>query len=324
MPTPASGCAPTLDDESVDSNARQAYFNYILAKYAILRSRLQENPPRFAVERLSKDHSSYMSATAKDWKAWSWRLHNTDAVPAQLASMSKSTILRLLRLMAKDFGKRTAPQGVLRCSLRTSQWVWGLLARLPARGELNSEEIGVVRDLGKRAVWVSIGLRGVHDLAALEEDADTNENEDEIENSVLEVEVKDGRFDADDDGNGHTEAMTGPFKLSDDLPEVQFTMDARTNPTFSKEAKYDGECLEEAKTRLLANLEPQDTASQAEEVEQDLQQQINAKLAAKVNNEALTEEDGLHNIRATIDMIITIAGEMYGQRDLLEFRQEWD
>jgi hypothetical protein len=29
------------------------------------------------------------------------------------------------------------------------------------------------------------------------------------------------------------------------------------------------------------------------------------------------------NTKATVDMIITVAGETYGQRDLLEFRQTW-
>jgi hypothetical protein len=29
------------------------------------------------------------------------------------------------------------------------------------------------------------------------------------------------------------------------------------------------------------------------------------------------------NTRVTIDMIITIVGELYGQRDLLEFRDSW-
>ncbi len=45
-----------------------------------------------------------------------------------------------------------------------------------------------------------------------------------------------------------------------------------------------------------------------------------------VRPKALNENvfDAKLNAKATVDMIITVAGEMYGQRDLLEFRGQWE
>jgi len=37
-----------------------------------------------------------------------------------------------------------------------------------------------------------------------------------------------------------------------------------------------------------------------------------------------TDEEMRRNTRATVDMIITVVGEVYGQRDLLEFREVWE
>ena len=60
--------------------------------------------------------------------------------------------------------------------------------------------------------------------------------------------------------------------------------------------------LEDAKARLLAQVD-----------------------AAAAEDELLTAEeerqrDARMNVRATVNMILTIVGEAYGQRDLLEFR----
>ena len=41
---------------------------------------------------------------------------------------------------------------------RTSRWIWALLARLPDKGELDYQEIGWIRELGKRAVLLMVSL----------------------------------------------------------------------------------------------------------------------------------------------------------------------
>ena len=99
---------------------------------------------------------------------------------AQLARMDRATSLKLLRLLTNDklaMGGNTIP------SERLSRWIWGVLARLPDSGELNSEEIGLVRDLGKRAVWLGVVMNQPQsDTAAVMPGDEDNEGGEEYEN----------------------------------------------------------------------------------------------------------------------------------------------
>ncbi|ELR07127.1 hypothetical protein VC83_02414 [Pseudogymnoascus destructans] len=132
---------------------RAKYFEKILERFEHLREQLGNTPPDDVVKKLDQNHDSYMSASAADYRKWRWRVINTEPMNAQLARMDRATSLRLLRLLTNDklaMGGSTVP------SERLSRWIWGVLARLPDSGELNSEEIGLVRDLGKRAVWLGV------------------------------------------------------------------------------------------------------------------------------------------------------------------------
>jgi len=197
-PTPSS--APAL------RSPRDVYFEKILERFKTLRDRLSNIPPRHVVERLSKDHTSYMSASAEDYRKWRWRITHTEPMTAQLAGMDKGTVLRLLRLVVND---KCALGGKAILTAQLSRWIWGILARLPERGELNSEEIGVVRDLGKRAVWISVEMRGV-DTSGLDDGrGDENEEDEEI---VLDVEANDSEERPEDGcANKLERPMIGPI-----------------------------------------------------------------------------------------------------------------
>lgn len=180
-PTTSFSGSSTRDPQAV-------YFDKILERFTKLRSQLSNTPPRHVVESLDRDHSSFMSASAEDYRRWRWRIANTEPKSAQLAGMDKATLLRLLRLVVND-KHALGGKGVI--TGRTSRWVWGLLARLPERGEMNSEEIGMVRELGKRAVWLGVEMRGV-DTSELD---DGYGDEDDDEEEVLNVEVEEGEID---------------------------------------------------------------------------------------------------------------------------------
>lgn len=68
-----------------------------------------------------------------------------------------------------------------------------------------------------------------------------------------------------------------------------------------------GESIESAKARLLANLDSIDGDGEEPEVS-DVSPEVSDAARARMN------------MRATLNMILTVAGEFYGQRDLLEFR----
>lgn len=166
---------------------RTKYFEKILERFEHLREQLGNTPPDHVVEKLDQNHDSYMSASAPDYRKWRWRVINTEPMNAQLARMDRATSLKLLRLLTNDklaMGGSTVP------SERLSRWIWGVLARLPDSGELNSEEIGLVRDLGKRAVWLGVVMNQPQsDTVARMPGDEDNDGEDDYEDEEEDGEV---------------------------------------------------------------------------------------------------------------------------------------
>jgi hypothetical protein len=249
--------------------------------------------------------------------------------------MDKDAVFRLLRVV---LGGKFLRRGT-ELRERTSRWLWALLARLPDRGELDYMEVGHVRDLGKRAALLMHSLR---EMAALREEVEgggrASEEDDGLEGDQEdwdgEAEAIDDDDDDDDVDDGRKVAAppqesAEPASVANDDPtSVQPSSDplarsSSTAPTSAPDADADaaeqmedGEIdesapmdidtdVESAKTRLLAKLNTHSSngydADQAEEPPFD---PARARM----------------NMRATLNMILTVAGELYGQRDLLEFR----
>lgn len=239
---------------------------------------------------------------------------------------------------------------------RTSRWLWALLARLPDRGELDFSEIGWIRDLGRRAVLLG---RSLAEMAALREDLEEgglgvhegvdasssdegalvdDEGEDpeildNVQVAVAASKPEIGPEDGDDAfgtelqqindktllGAVHDEgeafqgtSSTVPSgtgvgtggedrnpdqEARDDVDDEDVAMELASNSS-ADEAPILAD-LDDAKARLLERLAQDD--------------HIDAEEAAK--------ERSRMNMRATLNMILTVAGEFYGQRDLLEFRE---
>lgn len=255
-------------------------------------------------------------------------MHNTEPIAAQLAGMDKDTVLKLLRLMAGMSGSFGNSQKGTTAGIkgRTSRWLWGLLAKLPDRGELCSEEIGVIREVGKRAVWIAVGLRGV-DTAALdggEQDQDEDEEDGEILDNVVEdsdnfvPEVEDAGENFGKDREYEIGMDEGPPETNvENDPELTASLNPPNQDIVDRDHES-AEYLVAARARLLARL----AAPVIEEQEINLEPAFGEDLN-KTSMEDLDNAGELSNAHATIDMIITIAGEMYGQRDLLEFRDAW-
>lgn len=89
-----------------------------------------------------------------------------------------------------------------------------------------------------------------------------------------------------------------------------------------EEENNEEEALKVARDRVLAQLAEARDANTAE-----LAQARDALKEQELKERAREDEEDaarLLNAKATVDMIITVAGEIYGQRDLLEFRETWD
>ena len=73
-------------------------------------------------------------------------------------------------------------------------WIWGLLGKCREVGQMGSEEVGVVRNLGKRAVWLIRRIRAGDVTGGTIDELDVNTEEEEGEE---EEEDGDGELEED-------------------------------------------------------------------------------------------------------------------------------
>jgi len=328
---------PTSSDYPQEGNATDdpqlAYFDSILRRFEALRTQLQQTPPVEAVRTLDKDHPTHLGKLSTETaRWWRWRMRTVDPLPVQIASMDKSTVLRLLGLLT---GGTLLKRG-MEVEMGVSRWAWGLLARLPERGELTSEEIGVVRELGKKAVLVGMGLKASEQWEAGMDEVEAGFEEDggEAMSSVNEEEI-----DLNiDDGFGDNEV--GGFDIDPYIPKLSqpigpqlpagpqghvsgMDINVEKDPTEVEDGELDTEEAERidemaaAKARILARLDETGKDAVSEDIESEVSTEMEGDAPAS------RAEKSKWNTRATVDMIITVAGEFYGQRDLLEFRSMW-
>jgi hypothetical protein len=272
------------EDSDGAQDPQLVYFDSILTRFEALRQQLQQTPPPELVKKLDADHPIHLGRLdTKNSRWWRWKMRTVNPMSVQLASMDKTTVFKLLRLVLGGTLLSTGKD----VDEKVSRWVWGLLGRLPDRGELTSEEVGIIRELGKKAVSVARGLR---------EDK-VEEGEAEAEDEVGDVE--DGEVpetEADDLSVADAAAAEDSAELAAYKARILASISANTDTNTSAETPTETEA---------------ETATEAQPLSSAKTVSMEAARAAKWNT------------RATVNMIITVAGELYGQRDLLELREVW-
>ncbi|KAL2129620.1 hypothetical protein VTI74DRAFT_7520 [Chaetomium olivicolor] len=334
-PSATSENDPVLDDADLvatqSARLRKAYYASLTSQFLSLRALLHQTPPAHLVAALPRDHGTEVgSFGARSWtfRVWTKRIRHTDPLPVQIAALDRQSVLKLIRVI---LGGKFIRRGY-ELRERTSRWIWALLARLPDRGELGYDEVGWVRELGKRAVLMMVSIAQMEALREEVEEQDLEGEEvddgdvDEDGEYVGEMVVDDGEEGGFGSGQGAEPASTtatvddgkddqdGEMDMDIDDGEVSGDEGASTT-AGNQDIQAD---IAAAKARLLARLE--EAISQQEEV---------PLRAAEANDDAPNDSDAgsafdetrsRANMRATLNMILTVAGELYGQRDLLEFR----
>jgi len=333
----AASANSDVSEEQASADRNLAYFDSIMTRFEALRNQLQNHqPPPEALAKLDQDHPTHVGAlntSIARW--WRWKMRTIDPWPAQVCSMDKSTVLRLLGLLT---GGILLKRGSA-VELTVSRWAWSLLARLPERGELTSEEIGVVRELGKKAVLVGMGLKEDAELDAgmnevdpdNEEDTDDGEVLDVVNEEEIDLELDDnldeGLECADEEGVIESPVLATPALITETSDVDNSSAPQSSMPstqTMDTEISFDS-----APPDLDKTIQPEEFPNATDDLAA-----AKARLLGNLNKEAeevateQTQEPAVQpskwNTRATVDMIITVAGEAYGQRDLLEFRGVWD
>ncbi|KAL2019589.1 hypothetical protein VTK56DRAFT_9486 [Thermocarpiscus australiensis] len=343
---PGASLGALNPDQLAHRNAavRKAYYASLTRQFLALRALLHRTPPPELVAALPRDHGTEVgSFGAKSWtfRVWTRRIRHTDPLPVQIAALDRQSVLKLLRVI---LGGKFIRRGY-ELRERTSRWIWALLARLPDRGEMDYTEVGWVRELGKRAVLMMVSIA---QMAALREEVEGDLEGEEIDGDEEEGEEYIGEMVVDDgEGYGMDESRVPASSNSENGQPRQPGVDTESRPADpvadeddgSQEIDMDiddGEASDEpattttgnqdleadiaaAKARLLARLEDAPDTQQEDELVaaavDDGEQQQNGK-----EKTMFDEARARVNMRATLNMILTVAGEFYGQRDLLEFR----
>lgn len=298
----------TLRQESApraDSAAQQAYYDSLLLRFAVLRATLKCTPPLSAIESLTSSHPiSFPSNSPKAYSEWKNLISQADPQMTQIACMDIDSLFRLLRLLTNLLPAVVRSRSVERIR-RSGAWAWASLGKCREVGELGSEEVGELRALGKIAAGALYGFKDRSGIVYGDAESDmgdlTAESEEHQESSSTMGDVNDRVGSSLNDAQDR--------KLHDQADEADETM-STDGLTLSSA----GLALEEAKKRLEEKL----GSSQSEEGDGE-----DGEAFDDSEDEGQGGLDFEERARATLDMILTIIGELYGQRDLLELRDEW-
>lgn len=209
--------------------------------------------------------------------------------------MDMDSVLGVLGIMARLMSENVRSGDAERVR-RIGAWAWGLLGKCRDVGQLGTEEVGDIRDLGKRAVKILQKMREEDEKtkAAQRDDDLSNEESDDDE-----VPVED---------HGHPEdAQENTLGALQTDHEMQ---DAVSEPP--------AEDLDAAKARLQAMLQ----GNENETLEPDKSDNIDVANDAEKSPKDSAAELAMQT-RAMLDMIITVVGEYFGQKDLLKERELW-
>ncbi|CAK7273078.1 hypothetical protein SEPCBS57363_005471 [Sporothrix epigloea] len=319
--THLSGEFDVVADREADSaQFRGAYRSrLLLTHFSDMRAIFHSAPAdpgalAIGVAALPPDHGTDvgpLSASSGVFRRWLHLLRTTDPLPAQVAAMDKVSVLRLLRILLRGLltggsvssrssraarfarslaGGSGGGNGGLYMTARTSRWLWALFARLPDRGELDYREVGYIRDVAKQAVMRLAHLS--YDMTG----TDTDDGEDEAEEEA-DLEEYDEQADGGEEGEEATavEETVAAGHIDKGIPQDDVSMDARSESAV-------GDPGESGTENQINGQEDGEDAIQQQDAD---------------------DQDDEINQRATLEMVLTVVGEFYGQRDLLAFQTPW-
>ena len=298
-----------LDEEAGDIDPQEAYYASLAERFLDLRSTLR-SPANLSAGGHPNEKSSTLLETASAFHRMnheSWRKQLLYRPPQMLvlAHMNQETVIRGLTRLETLLSRRNLLAD--REAKIIGAWSWGLLARCRDTGEMISEEVGVLRMVAKTALRLAVKLRmlnrasqevsghtgnakgsGVSNEASSESEEQADSDDElqrmEKESDVSQIEQPNG------DSVGHEAGY-------DDLEDGEIS-----------DSNESLDALAIAKKSLLAQVH-YSTAP----VLPDTADERTAQQASDVEERAY----------ATLDMMVTVVGEFYGQRDLLDVRAAW-
>ncbi|KAJ5341190.1 hypothetical protein N7541_010314 [Penicillium brevicompactum] len=307
--------------------AQISYYNLLRHRFLLLRSTLRCSPPAEAIRALDSSHPvSLPRNSGSAHREWRRLLLAVNPQMVQVACMDMESVLEALELLARMISDVVKSENAERAR-RSGAWAWALLGKCREVGQLTTEEVGVIRNLGKRAATI---LRKVQELESSRSQW--------TEPSVSTEDAEDGDLKGDgskeDDPQETAVDEDEPTKqedLPEDLPEA-----TGTSQPIMPDVSGETDELEAAKARLEARLQSFDGSAEAQNAMPDapLEQSEVDTSKARLQDQPQSideptetphdeEEYLVTQTRALLDMVLTVVGEFFGQRDLLESREAW-
>ena len=321
--------ARTNGEEQEDQDPQEAYYASLSARFTKLTQTLQSLPPRSAPAN-ADDY--YL-----DWKGrrlWYGKIMNTAPTMVLLAQLTQESVVNGLGVVGSlvTFSHLSGDR-----SKNIGAWAWGLLGRCREVGQMCSEEVGVLRKVGKQAVWLLRRISAGEIIGGDKDMMDANVGEDNVEDGEVEdgdEEDGDGGEEYVEDGTESPDAMDAEDAYSPSFdPILQNTSRQNGNNEIHSPTTNPDTDVAKAKQRVLDSLatnHPPDTnPSNSEDCEPNraptLYPTTEKKSNERVNlTESASPDEKKATMIATLDMLVTIIGECYGQRDLLGGRLLWD
>ena len=165
-----------------DIDPQIAYYISLSNSFRALREILQSTPDLPAVSNSTKNSSipTVSSLEGATHATWRYTLLHTTPKMQVLASFPQEIVFRGLQVMETLLTRRNL--GDYSTGKNLGAWCWGLLGRCRGVGEMCSEDVGVLRLLGKRALWLAKGLcvgREDVDEVKAEDEWEEQENEED-------------------------------------------------------------------------------------------------------------------------------------------------
>ena len=299
-----------IDEEDVDP--QEAYYVSLCDRFAALSSALRLAPHDSAASTTS---SAFNPSSRASWRRFIVNMQPTSLI---LSHLRQEEVMHGLEVL-----EAVLSMANLQRHKKIGLWAWGLLARCRDVGEMGSEEVGVLRDLGKKAIAV---LRGV--TAGLYEDqSEKGENEDDEEDRGEGEPESQANANAIADAGTNTHVSESPFAPKDSaatsLDDAPHIVEAAKQLLLKSLTGGSSDEVAITETRSLGSQPARAVESERDSGLEEAQQI--AESEPPICNSGKQEDDEKSvKIHATLDMIITIVGELYGQKDLLPGRLLWD
>lgn len=316
--------------EEIGSNVQSSYHSTLRHRFVYLQRTLRCSPPAAAISNLDETHPITFPYHIKSARAqWRRVIFGSDPQMVQLACMDMESVLNALRLIG-DIISECINGGDFTQIRRIGAWAWGLLGRCRDVGELSSEEVCELRYIGRQAVSAlaklnKLGSKGLGDESMdLESEDHKPSHEADPPAEITETITLGNATDEIASTSiplSTTEPLlpSGETETADDLEAAKLCLQSRLRESLDREdQELEADLANRRRRNTSSPLGDDDDEEEVEVLQDDRTQDI-----ASEDPPQNTPQNRENQSRALLDMIITVVGEFYGQKDLLLQRDVW-